>query len=324
MLPFADVLCALAGVLLLVMTLPGRSMRGEAFVGAHLVTGPMALAFTLGAVAVQFAAPLPFAWANALLALCWPGVVVGLTFLPLAAYGGRRAPLVKTVMPVVVAAPFLLGHGGAWHAAVPWFGAGALASVGLGGTWVLLEQPLRRWRMRLGRALSASPPEPSAWEREQAEWQRGEWRKVPVAAGVATLLQHARSLAPEVRAACHERLVAHPDLDAALAAELRGPQPAEALWYIAHHYPRSRQVFAAPIRELLASLRATWPERLRADTHERPWTGDLMPALECAVAVLVAGGDVRAELRAWQQELASLPKFRGMAQELARWLAKQG
>lgn len=316
-------ICVLAGAMLLLMALPGRPTRGEAFVGAHLVTGPIALVFGAGAALVLWQAPLPAAVALVLLLLA-PGFLVGLTFLPLAACGGRRARLVKAVVLVVVASPFAIGHGAAAHAALPWAGALVLAAVGAGGSWVLVEQPWRRLRARVAAALRTGAREPSAWEREQAEWQRGEWAKVPADASVAALLPHARSLAPDVRTACHERLAAHADLDAALATALRAPEPSDALWYVAHLYPRSRRPFAAPIAELLARLRATWPERLRADPHERPWTGDLLPTFECAVAVLLAGGDVRAELRAWHAELATMPKFTGLAKDLARWLKKAG
>ncbi len=63
---------------------------------------------------------------------------------------------------------------------------------------------------------------------------------------------------------------------------------------------------------------------MRHDDHPHPWTGDLVPALECALAILHAGGDVRGELAAWQQELASQPKFARLAKELARWLRRAG
>jgi hypothetical protein len=324
MLWFATVLCALAGGLLAAMAIHGKPSRGEALVGAHLATGPMALAFVAGCALMVVAAPLPSTVALVALGVCAPGLVITATMAPLAAYGGRRAALAKLAVGVLVAAPFAVGHGGALHASLPWAGATSLALAGIGGTALLLESPFRRLRGRLAARFGAAAREPSAWELEQAQWQRGEWAKLSADAPVAALLGHARSLAPDVRDACHARLAAHADLDRALTAQLAAGEPGEALWYLAHHYPRSRAPFAAAIGALLANLRTTWPARMRDDPHPRPWTGDLLPALECALAVLSAGGDVRSELRAWQAELAAMPKFAGLAKDLARNLAKAG
>lgn len=322
MLFLAYVLCALAGGLALLMTLGARPTRGENFTAAHLVTGPIAIAFVAGAVLVQIAAPLPTTVANVVLGVAWPGLIVAMTFLPLAASSRRHALVLKSAAPLIVGAPFLLGHGHLLHPALPWLGAGVLTLVGAFGNFVVVGDPLRRWISR--KVNSLQPRQPSEWERNQAEWQRGEWRKVPADAPVVALLAHARSLAPDVREACHARLAAHPELEAGLVAALRSEHPGDALHYLTRDYPRSRGEFAAALNELLARLRRTWPKRLRDDSHPNPWTGDLIPAFDCAIAVLVAGGDTRAELRAWQAELAAMPKFQGAAKELARWLKKVG
>lgn len=320
MLPLAYLLCALAGGLLLVFTLGGRPRNGEAFVGAHLVTGPVAIVFVLGAILVQVAAPLPSTAANVALGLAWPGAIVGLTILPLTAYQRRGARFTKAVTPLLVAAPFAMGHGADLHVALPWCGASALALVGLGGSHVLLAWPLQRLFHRFTRRFATR--QPSEWERSQADWQRSQWQQLPSDASVPILLGHARSLAPDVRTDCHARLAAHPELDAGIAAALLGEHPSDALWYVAHHYPRERAKLAGPLNELLSRLRTTWPRRLREDPHPNPWTGDLIPAFDCAIAVLAAGGDTRAELSAWQRELAALPKFQKTAKELGRWLQR--
>lgn len=322
MLSIAYVLCALAGGLVLLMTWGARPTRGENLTAAHLVTGPIAIAFVLGGVLVQIAAPLPAPLANVVLGFAWPGMIVAMTFLPLGATSRRHAPVLKGVAPLIVGSPFLLGHGHLLHAALPWTGAGVLTLVGAYGGYVVVVDPLRRWVLR--QVNSLRPQQPSEWERNQAEWQRGEWRKVPADASVVSLLAHVRSLAPDVREACHVRLAAHSQLEAGVVEALRSEQPGYALYYLTHDFPRSRADFAPAINELLATLRRTWPKRLRNDSHPNPWTGDLIPAFDCAIAVLVAGGDTRAELRAWQEELASMPKFQGTAKELARWLKKAG
>lgn len=322
MLLFAYVLCALAGGLALLMTVGARPTRGENLTAAHLVTGPIAIAFVAGAVLVQIAAPLPTTVANVVLGVTWPGMIVAMTFLPLGASSRRHALVPKVAAPLIVGSPFLLGHGHLLHPAMPWAGAGVLTLVGAFGSYVVVGDPLRRWILR--KVNSLRPRQPSEWERNQAEWQRGEWRKVSADAPVVALLAHARSLAPDVREACHARLAAHPGLEAGVVEALRSADPSYALHYLTHNYPRLRADFAAAINELLATLRRTWPKRMRNDPHPHPWTGDLIPAFDCAIAVLVAGGDTRAELRAWQAELATMPKFQGAAKELARWLKKAG
>lgn len=320
MLWFGTVLCALGGMLLAALALPGKPTRGENLIGAHLYTAPLALAFTIGALCVLLGAPLPHPAASWVLGLSLPGLLPAMTLLPLAAHGHRHALLAKAAVLLVVLAPFALGHGGNLHAALPWLGAGVLVLVAAAGLWGVfgswLRRRLARWTAGLRRRA------PSAFEVEQGDWQRRQWLAVPPVASVEVLLGHARALAPDVRTACQQRLLAHPDLEAGLAAALRGPEPGAALWYLRHCYPRAKAPFAAPLVELLAGMRRTWPERLRADSHPRPWTGDLLPALECAVAVLREGGEVRDELLAWQGELAALPPFAELAQDLERELAR--
>ena len=321
MLPVAYVLCAVAGAILVATTLRGRPTRGEYLVGMHLAIGPFAVAFVVGAALAQSAAPLPSTAANVLLALTWPGNVLALTGLPIAAHQGGRTLLPKLLLPLVVAAPFGLGHGANLHPTVPWLAAGLLVLTGLGGSTVLLElPPLRRLRQRLARA--GTTRQPSEWERNQAEWQRREYEKLPRDPSVSALLGHARSLDPTVQQQCLTRLAAHPGLHEGLVAALRGEQPGTALWYITHHLPTSRAAFAPPLNELLQRLRLTWPSRLRDDPHPHPYLGDLIPSFDCAIAVLVAGGDTRAELAAWHTELAALPKLQAVARELHRWLRK--
>lgn len=317
-------LCGLAGALLIVMAAAGRPTRGEYMVGTHLVTGPLAIAFTVGTLLVFLAAPLPHPAAKVGMYVALPGLVIGMTILPLATYGGRHALLIKLFVPLVVVSPLAVGHGAPLHWSLPWLGTALLATPAAMGLSVVLQNPLRRLYWRALRLLRLGSRGPSEWELGQQAVQREQWAKVPVDAGVDELLAHARSLAPDVRAACHARLAAHPDRVPGLGRALRGDGPSNALWYLTHHAAGDRVACAAPLRDLLAQLRRTLPQRMRHDDHPHPWTGDLVPALECALAILHAGGDVRGELAAWQQELASQPKFARLAKELARWLRRAG
>lgn len=325
MLAIGYVLCGLGGASLTAMAMGGRPTRGENMVGTHLITGPMALAFTLGALLVALATGVtPTALAVAFYATL-PGLAIGMTILPLAAYG-RRTGIIKLAVPCVVAAPFAIGHGAALHPMLPNAGAAVLSLIGAASTWMMLGYRVRRFissiRHRLfGRFRQRAP---SGWDLQQGNWQREQWQKVPADASVEQLLPHARALAPDVREACHARLLAHPDLVAGLIAGMQGGDPGMVFWYLTFHYPRAKAPFAKAIGDALAAMRATMPQRLRHDDHPRPWTGELVPALECATAVLLDGGDVRDELQAWQRELAAMPKFAGLAKQIGRWLKKAG
>ncbi len=47
-----------------------------------------------------------------------------------------------------------------------------------------------------------------------------------------------------------------------------------------------------------------------------------MPILECAISVLLDGGDLAEELRAWCSLLSRTPGYEQIAKETARWIAK--
>lgn len=317
----ADLLLLLAGAPLVLFALSARSpQRPENFTGAHLITGPMAIGMALAWALHLIAAPLPSTWANVLLALAWPGFVVTLTMLPLAAHGRGRAWTAKLGCVLAAVSIIVLGHGAALHPAMPRLGAAGIGFFGLGGT-LLLAQPWLRplWhKLRLSRATG--PDEPSSFDAKQSAWQREQWQQLPADAGVPALLAHTRSLAPDVRQACLARLAARDDLTTAVAALLEGSDPESVLHYLAHDYPKPRAPLAAATAAMLAGVRTRWVTRLRKDRDKRPWTGEVVPALECGIAVLREGGDVRAELETWQRELATMPPLADLAKELARQL----
>ena len=319
----AELLLLLAGAPLVLFALSARSpQRPENFTGAHMITGPMAIGMALAWALHLFAAPLPSTWANVLLALTWPGFVVTLTLLPLAAHARRRAWAAKLGCVLAAAAILLLGHGAALHQTMPWLGAAGIALLGVGGTLVVAQPWLRRLRPALGGFVPSGPRAPSSFDAKQSAWQREQWQQLPSDAGVPALLAHTRSLAPDVRQACLARLAARDDLTTAVAALLESAEPEGVLHYVAHDYPRPRAPLAAATAAMLARVRTKWVVRLRNAPDPRPWTGEVVPALECGMVVLRAGGDVRAELEAWQRELATLPPLADLAKQLAGELHK--
>lgn len=320
----ADLVLLLAGGPLLLWALLARPTRGENLTGAHRITAPMAIGMALAWALLLAGAPLPSRPGNLLLALLWPGYVVALTLLPLAAHARRGAWLARLACALAIAATLLLGHGPVLHPILGWIGAAGIAAFGLGGTFVLAEPWLRRLWHTCRSYLSSGSRAPSSFEADQAAFQREQWRHLPADASVVDLLEHTRSLAPEVRQECLARLAARDDLATAVAALLQSPEPASVLHYLANDYPRPRAPLAAATAVMLATVRAKWIDRLRKDDSPRPWTGEVVPALECGIAVLRDGGDVRTELEVWQRQLATVPPLADLAAQLARQLRKTG
>lgn len=320
----ADGILLLCAGPLVAMALTARPTRGENLVGAHLITGPLAIGMALAWALHLLAAPLPSVLVNVLLALNWPGYVVAMTFLPLAACGGRRARWIKGACALAPSFPPLLGHGPQLHPLAPWVGAAGVLAYGAGGSLMLARPFWRRLRRWMARVLPSGPRPLSDFDQRLAAQQRERWQRLSPDASVSDLLGFARSQAPEVLQTCLARLAAHPDLTTAIADLLQAQDPDDVLHYVVHHYPRPRRELAAATNSMLATMRTNWLERLRADPSPRPWTGNVVPALEVGIAVLHDGGDVRAELGTWQRELASLPPLAGLARELARLVRKSG
>lgn len=313
----ADGLLALGGISLLVLVAPARPVRPEGLVGLHLITAPIALALTAAVACVWFAAPRPWpwAWANVLLPCSLPGLAVVVTVLPFAAFQRRGAALAKLGAVAVVLAMAAFAHGNAIAAGVAPAAAGLLAAFGLAGSCGIaapLWQFVRRrlpCRLHLGRR--AAPP--SAWQLAEAAAQRAQWAEAAAHADVPTLLAFARSFAPEVRQQCLDRLARRPDLAVALAGCLRGPEPGDALHYVRHDYPRSRAELGPMVAAMLAA---------RLGSASAPTDFLTFAALDCGIAVLRDGGDVRHELAAWQQRLQARPESAAAAKALRRALRR--
>lgn len=324
MTPIADLLCGLAAVPLLLLLVTARPMRPEYFMGTHLVSGPIALVLAASWALHLVATPLPGILPNVVLGLLWPGFVIMMTGLPWSAYRNRKANGVKLACVAILLAPVALGHGAAWHPFVPWLGGALIALVGLSGTWVVVGQFVRRrvFKLLLMTGLVRRPP--SQFDEGQRKVQRERWKALPVDAPVSELLGFARSLAPEVRKEALERLAARADLEAAVATALQRSDLWAAYLYVVQDYPRSRAPLAPTVVALLSERRKQWTDRLSADANAVPDTGEIMPFLECALAILRDGGAVSAELAAWKDLLAAHRKLAGLAKELARAIRKVG
>lgn len=321
MLILANLLLLPVGTLLVLMAARARPVKPESFMGFHLVTIPLALAMTL-ALGLGFAAagaPLPEWLPGWLPWLSLPGYLVALVVLPFACCERKGARFAKTAVFAAVfgAAGVVDGHLLAPFAA--WLGHTLVAAVALGaygmlGTWWVMAQ------RRRAAAIAADRDSTDSWRAGQAKWQREQWQQVPADAELWRLLQFTRAFDDEVKAQSLARIAALPDLDAATSALLGGEQASEALYFVAHQYPRSRAPLAPALAALLDRECARWEKKLRGPADARSWQGNVANFLESGVAVLKAGGDVVAPLRRWHRMLASVPDYAGVARELDRYL----
>lgn len=309
---FAQFLWLVGSLPWLAMLLSAKPTRGENLTGIHLVLGPAALPPAI-ALAL-FLVVGPFGWFAALPWALLPGIWLTLAALPAIATGPRR---IRTWKAVGVTALLSVGAVGARVDAapwLPWIGFVVVAACGvasyatIGKAW--LGPRLRR---------ASASREPSEWEIGQAEFQRKEWAKAAPTT-VATLLPFCRSLAPDVRAECLQKLAAHPDLDAELGTGLARRDEFDALHYLVHHYPRPRRTMARAVNERLADEHRRWAPLLSRRDDETRWLGNIVPLLDAGVAVLKDGGDVREPLARWRDTLVANPRYRPLGQQIAKYL----
>lgn len=308
-----------SAILLLLLCLPGRPTRGENFVGFHLVTTPLALASAASMLLGLLVHGVAPAWFAVLAYTSLPGYVLALVVLPFACFERRRARLAKLLVCVAVVGSVLLAAGP--HLA-PWAAvAGAAVEVTYGGFTTLLvagwglRNRVRRWWPRR-RVASGSD-----FESRQAVWQREQWQKLPPDALVAQLLGFVRSFDRDVQSQCVQRLEATPDLAARLDEVLRQPHDNDAPFYLVHHGAKVRTQVVGGVNAMLDRQLAEARERLRRSRDdERPFLGNFAGTLEAGVAVLQAGGDVRAALQRWVEFLLQVPSHQRLGKQLQGYL----
>lgn len=320
MILFATLLLALSGALSLLVAFEKR--RGpEGPVGAHLITGPLAIAQAIATaigIANQDLAPLGLpTWP---LYLCLPGAIVTLTILPFLAMELRWRPLARTGLVASIAGSALAILGTLLAPWTVWLGNGLVLLTGLSGYATLLAWRLRTLQQRV--AVAASD-ERSADEfrTRQSAWQLGEWQKVPAAAELWQLIPFACALHPEVAQQCQERIAALPDLDAEMTALLRTDWAPHALRYVQRHYPRSRAPLAAALGPFLDAECQRWAEHLRTAPEPQNWAGNLQSLLDCAATVIADGGDLLEPMQRWHTMLRQVRRLEGLAAQAGRLAA---
>ena len=319
----ANVLLVLGCLPMLLMTLSQKRGGPEGPVGAHMVTGALAL-LQAAALGIAFLHP---SWTELGIARGWlyvslPGYVVASTVLPILALDGRWRSVMRAAVVAVV-----VGCASATNAHLAGAGAAALGIAGLVlvgvnacvGYGVLLALWMQMERNSM-RAAQAEVVRQNEFETSQAEWQRGEWAKLPANAELWQLIQFAHAFAPEVKTQCLQRIAQLPELEHDMQALLGTGWAQHALAYLDDHYPLRFGPLAAPFQAFLIEQCRTWENALRDDRNAGSWYHNLVRFFSIAERIAADGGDVREGMRQWSQRLAGkngLASLRSRAEKLA-------
>lgn len=313
---FANLLLLAAGGLMLVIVLADRRTGPEGPVGAHMITGPLALGQVL-AVAIGL-------WAGTMTATGWlatavgwslPGYFVALTVLPILGLSQRWRRLAVPGVLAAIAGCALVVDGAAWRPELPFVGGALVLAAGAVGYGMLFSLWLENANNR-ARAAAAEVDRDDKFRREQSAWQLGEWQKLPADAALWQLIQFVHALHPEVQAQCHARIAALPDLDAKMAALLRTGWAEHALQYVANDYPHSRRALAPALAPFLDAECPKWEQQLRDAPLPETWAANLDKYVECMRAVIADGGDLQAQAARWRTMLRSVRGLSPLARQL--------
>ena len=298
----ATLLFLVSAALLGVLTFPRQRLGPEGPVGFHMITAPLALAQS---VAVGLAGSSEAFAASGLPA--WPlfvallGHFVALVLLPVFALDQRRGWMARGGVAVALlgAAAVLYGPSlPAGAVAVAASGLAAVGAVALFGYGVLLAWYAQTARNRIA-AATASVERQESFERDQAQWQLGEWRKLPPEPALWQLIQFTHAFHPEVREQCRARVVAMPDI-AASTVELLGTGWAEhSLHFLRDVYPGSTATIAPAVATLLEAQCERWRKTLADGGNPGSWYANLATYLDVAERVAGDGGDVREPMAKW-------------------------
>jgi hypothetical protein len=313
---FANLLLLAGAGPMLVLVLADRRTGPEGPVGAHMITGPLALAQVLAMALALWAGTMTgTGWLAPAVGWSLPGYFVALLALPIVALERRRRSYVMPTVVASLAGCALVVDGAAWRSELAFVGGALVLAAGAIGYGILLAMWLQSVNNR-ARAAAAEIERDDKFQREQSAWQLGEWRKLPKDAELWQLIQFVHALHPEVEAECQARIAALPDLDAKMAALLRTGWAEHALRYVAREYPHSRRALAPALAPFLDAECRKWEEQLRTAPRPETWSVNLDKYVECIRAVIADGGDLQAQAARWRKMLRSIRGLSPLAQQL--------
>ncbi len=320
---FADLLLVLGCLPMLLLTFTAKRSGPEGPVGAHMITGPLAL-LQAAALAIAFsnAAWTELGIVRGWLYLILPGYLVASTALPIVAIEARWRSRVRAAIAAVVAGCVLTTNAHTFPEGAPALGITGLVLVGAHagiGYAMLFALWVQNERNRL-RTAQADVERQGEFEMKQAAWQRGEWAKLPANAELWQLIQFTHAFAPEVKAQCLERIANLPELEKEVQAMLGTGWAEHSLRYLEDHYPLRFGPLAASFQAVLVDQCERWEVTLRDDRNAGTWYYNLVHYFTIAERIAADGGDVREGMRQWGERLRGkhgLGELRSRAEKLA-------
>lgn len=316
----ATLLLALGALPLLVLSSSRQRYGPEGPVGAHMVSGPLALLVSLAIwIGVAGGSCDPSGLPRWTIYLSLPGVVVSLTIASIMAGTRSESALGRFGVYGTLAGALFTLHGqrlgdgqlGAqFGMALVWLSA--LASYGM-LAWMWLASVKRR-----SEAAANAITRQTEFERGQEIHQREEWSKLPEQPALWQLIQFVHSVAPEVRQACLEKTANLPNLTEAMNALLATGWASHSLRYLAKDYPTTTAPLAAALSAFLLKEAARWKSTLDPKCNPGSWYFNLQPAIEAAERVAKDGGDVRDAMQAWAELLHRMPGLQDLRQRALR------
>ncbi len=312
----ANLLWFLAGGLGLLLVASMKRTGPEGPVGMHMVTAPLALGQAIAvACGLGAGALAETGWFATAVGWALPGYVVAMTALPFAALSSRwRAAALAAVVAAVAGAAGAI-DGVHAHAVVSWIGGALVVATGLGGYGLLAALWLHVERNRAA-ADAADAERMDEYQRTQSAWELGEWNKLPANAELWQLIQFAYALNEDVQEQCQARIAAIEDLDRQMAALLRTGWAEHALRYVAQDYPQSRAPLAPSLAPFLDAECTKWEAHLRGAPLPQSWAVNLTKYVDCMVAVIADGGDLKSQATRWRTMLQGIRGLSPLARDL--------
>jgi hypothetical protein len=316
----ASLLLALGALPLLVMSSSRQRYGPEGPVGAHMVTGPLALLISVAVwIGVAGGSCDPSGLPRWTVYLSLPGVIISLTIASIMAGTRSESALGRLGVYGTLVGALLALHGQrigdgrlGSQAGMVLLWLSALASYGtLAAMW---------WAgvRRRSAAMASAMTRQAEFDREQVIHQREEWSKLPTEPALWQLIQFVHSVAPEVREACLQKIASMPNLNDAMRSLLQTGWADHSLRYLAQDYPISTAELADDLSTHLRKEAERWKSVLDPKCNPGSWYFNLRPAIEAAERVAKDGGDVRDAMRAWAELLHRMPGLQDLRQRALR------
>ncbi len=307
------VLFALGALPAAMLTFSRQRFGPEGPVGAHMITLPLALVQAVGlGFGVHGGLLADTVLPAAALYAALPGYVVAMLFLPILTNAPRQRFLMRAGVALALGGG-ALAFAGAATSTAPLALVGALGPLVVGGVgcFVVLQFFAQQARNAAAQA-SADAERMDRFEREQSEFQRSEWAKLPPQPELWQLIQFTHAMAPEVRAEARAKLAALPDLEGAMRDLLGTGWAKHAIDTLRDAYPLSLAPLLPALAPLYRREAKSWESSL-AGPNPGSWCGNLAPWIDVAERAAKDGADVRACMTSWAHLLAGKPGLESLA-----------